>query len=124
MDLNESTISTPDNLIAGASDVIAIPITVASGQGELPRGQLLGKLTAGGFYAKCDSATNPQDGSEVGDVILCDNIDATDEDIVTTGYTIGEFNENAVVFGGTDTADTHRESLRAKGIILRPSVEP
>jgi len=35
----------------------------------------------------------------------------------------GEFNEGALVFGGTDDADTHRATLQGLGIYLRSAVE-
>lgn len=120
MNLVQSVSNSPDNLIAGSLDIIALEITVKAGQGELPRGQLLGKIT-GDDYIKCLSTAN--DGSEAGACILAEDIDATSADVVTTGYFQGEFNENAVLFSAPDTAATHRAALLAKKIVLRGSVE-
>lgn len=44
-------------------------------------------------------------------------------DLVSSAYITGEFNENALTFGGTDTAATHKEALKQKGIILRTPVK-
>lgn len=113
---------TPDNLLAGSNDnYAALPIVVASGSGVLARGTVLGKITASGKYKLVNSANT--DGSQTADVILTETIDATSADITTSGYVQGEFDQNALTFGGTDTADTHRATLRSKGIILRNSVK-
>ena len=122
MGLFESTSSAPDNLIAGYSNVIAIEVTVASGEGILGRGSVLGKITASGLYDLVNSA-GPNDGSRTAAAILAEDIDATDDDVVTTAYFEGEFNEGALVFGGTDDADTHRATLQGLGIYLRSAVE-
>lgn len=121
MSLYESTVNSPDNLIAGYSDVIAIPITVASGEGVLGRGAVLGKITVGGEYALVNTA-GADDGRRTAAAILAEDVDATDADVVTTAYIAGEFNENALDFGGTDDADDHRATLQGLGIILRPAV--
>lgn len=73
-----------------------------------------------GKFKKANSAN--VDGSQEVDCILCEDVDATLAAVVTSAYIEGEFNENAMTFGGADTADTHREALRLKGIILRDSV--
>ena len=118
----ESTVNAPDNLIAGYSDVIAIPITVVSGEGVLGRGSVLGKITESTKYDLVNSAGD-DDGSRTAAAILAEDVDATEADVVTVAYVKGEFNENACVFGGEDTADTHRATLQALGIILRTAVE-
>lgn len=118
--LVEAVSNSPDNLIAGDLQLVAVAITVKAGQGELPRGQLLGQIT-GDDYIKCISTAN--DGSQAGACILAEDIDATTVDVETVGYFSGEFNENAVLYGGADTAATHRAALLAKKIVLRGSVE-
>lgn len=118
----ESTVNSPDNLIAGLSDVIAVEVEIASGEGVLGRGSVLGKITASGLYALVNSA-GEDDGRRTAAAILAEDVDATDENVVTTAYIAGEFNENVLVFGGTDSADDHRSTLQGIGIILRRSVE-
>ncbi len=64
------------------------------------------------------------DGSQNPTRILCDAVDATAADVVTTGYLPkgGEWNERALVFGGADTIATHRDAMKAAGFVLRDSV--
>lgn len=117
----ESVVNTPDNLVAGPADLIPIPITVVSGEGILARGSVLGKVTASGKYALVNSA-GTDDGRRTAAVVLAEDIDATDADAVTVAYDNGEFNENALVFGGTDTVADHKATLEAKKIYARPAV--
>lgn len=53
--------------------------TIASGQGELTVGAVLGVITASGKYAHSDLTAT--DGSEVAKAVLLDNVDATSGDI-------------------------------------------
>jgi Bacteriophage lambda head decoration protein D len=62
------------------------------------------------------------DGSQYPDAVLAKDTDATGGDTTTGVYIAGEFNENALILGTGHTLDTVRESLRAKGIQLLPSV--
>jgi len=118
----ESTVNSPDNLIAGLSDVIPVEVEIVSGEGVLGRGSVLGKITESGLYALVNSAGS-DDGRRTAAAILAEDVDATDEDVVTTAYIAGEFNKNALVFGGTDDADDHLTTLQGLGIILRAGVE-
>lgn len=59
------------------------------------------------------------DGGNIADCILTDSIDTTDDDVVTTAYSTGSFNRDALFFGGTDTADDHEVHLRELGIFLK-----
>jgi hypothetical protein len=61
-------------------------------------------------------------GSQDAECILAEDVDATLAAVTTAGYFTGEFNEAALTFGGADTADLHRDSLRNKGIFLRTTV--
>jgi hypothetical protein len=63
------------------------------------------------------------DGSGVADKVLCEAVDATSADVVSSGYIDGEFNENELIFGGNDTIADHKATLEAKGIILRASAQ-
>lgn len=117
----ESVISSPDNLIAGPSDVIAVEVTIASGAGKLSRGSVLGKITATGLCKIVNSAGN-DDGTKIAYAILAEDVDATSSDVVSSAYVAGEFAEGALTFGGSDTADTHRYAMQSIGLIIRPSV--
>lgn len=115
-----STPYTPDRLVAGNAHLLNTQkITLISGQ-DLSRGALLGKITASGKYTLSLSASS--DGSEVPDMILVEDTDASGGDVVTVAYSRGDFDERAVTFGTAHTADSVRETLRGKGIVLVPSV--
>jgi hypothetical protein len=68
-----------------------------------------------------DSASG--DGSEYPAVILAEDVDATAGTKPAAVYLTGEFNENALAFGGTDTAATHKTALREVGIFLKTNQE-
>jgi hypothetical protein len=114
--------TTPDNLLAGTKHPVDIKgITVLSGQGVLARGTVIGVITASGKGKKVNSAS--VDGSQAADCILTDTIDTTSGDVVTSAYISGEFNREALIFGGSDTAANHEATLRQKGIFLK-DVQP
>ncbi len=88
----------------GSTDFIvgdAFDITVAAGSGKY-------KL----------SLAAAADGSQVPDAILVHDTDATSADKDTVAYKTGWFNERRVTFGTGHTADSVREGLRVKGIML------
>jgi hypothetical protein len=72
---------------------------------------------SGGKALKVDSSKS--DGSEDADCVLTDTIDTTDGDVVTTAYKTGSFNRKALVFGGTDSPETHELHLRELGIYIK-----
>lgn len=110
----------PDQLIAGNSHLLVTqPITLITGQ-NLTRGAVLGKITASGKYNLSLSAA--VDGSEVPDLILAQDADATAADVAAIGYSRGDFIEEKLTIGTGHTADSIREGLRDKGIVLFPSV--
>lgn len=122
MPLQDTTNSpTPDNLFAGTQvqPVVADEVTVASGN-TLTRGTVLGRITASGKVQAVDSAQT--DGSESPYAILAADVDASAADAVAPAYFTGEYNENALTFGGTDTADDHRDACRKLGIFLKTNV--
>lgn len=111
---------TPKNLFAGSvMPFVTDSVVIASGQ-TLSAGAVLGKVTSTGKYALVDSTAS--DGSENPVAILAVDVDASAADVTVPVYLTGEFNEDALTFGGTDTADTHRDALRALGIFLKKVV--
>lgn len=74
-------------------------LTVAAGSGKLK--------------AVDSTAT---DGSDKPVGVLTEDIDAGASDMACVYYETGQFNVNALSFGGTDTIDNHRAALRALGI--------
>lgn len=109
---------TPDALFAGETDdVVAKKIIVLSGAGALPRGAVLGKVTASGKLVLSTAAAN--DGSEVPYAILADDdVDATAADVEAMAYFNGPFNAAALTFGAGHTAASTFDALRDKGIFL------
>lgn len=111
-----SDIFEPDALLAGNTGLLlSKKVTLLSGQ-NLTRGALLGKITANGKYLLSLAAAG--DGSEVPDAVLAEDADASAGDIEALVFYRGDFNQNAMTFGGGHTAATVREGLRSKGISL------
>ena len=96
-------------------------LTIVSGAGVLTRGTVLGVITASGKATKVDSTK--ADGSQTAYAILSSDVDATTADVVAPVYLTGEFNGDAMVFGGTDTITTHKAALRKIGIFIK-SAQP
>ncbi|MBP1924600.1 hypothetical protein J2Z76_000453 [Sedimentibacter acidaminivorans] len=101
-----------DKLFAGDAEVV---IESAMAGATMVRGTVVGKITASGKIKAVDSAA--VDGSKDPYGILADDVAADGDPAVL--YLTGEFNEDAITFGGTDTADTHRLALRNIGIFLK-----
>lgn len=106
----------PDRLFAGEYPRVDRKVTIADSV-ALTRGAVLGRVTADGKYLLVDDTA--VDGSEVADAILAEDADANGQDAEALVYLTGEFNEDALTFGGDDTADDHRQSLRERGIFLK-----
>jgi len=115
---NDYGSTTADNLIAGITHPLDTKsIIVASGQGVLKRGTVIGIITASKKAKKADSTS--ADGSQSANCILTDDIDTTSGDVTTSAYSSGLFNRDALVFGGADTAANHEATLRLNGIFLK-----
>lgn len=113
-------IYTPDNLVANNHEsLIGRKIIVASGQ-NLVRGSVIGKITASGKYALSASAAT--DGSEVPDLILAENADATSADVSALAYARGDFITQALTLGAGHTVASITEGLRIKGITLLTAI--
>jgi hypothetical protein len=52
------------------------------------------------------------DGAQDVYAVLAEDVDASAAAKISVGYTTGDFNENALVFGGTDDIETHRVAMR------------
>lgn len=119
---NEIGSITPDNLMVGDKiPVLLKGITLAKGQGILERGSVIGIVTASGKGKLCVSTAD--DGSQIADAILTDDVDTTDADAAAQCYQSGMFNRKALIFGGSDTAAQHEVKLREKGIFLKDNIE-
>lgn len=110
----------PDRLIAGNAHLLAgRSITVLSGQ-VLVRGAVLGKITASGKYVLSLAAA--ADGSQVPDLILAEDVNATGADASGIAYERGDFSAGALTLGTGHTAASIRDVLRGKGITLITSI--
>lgn len=122
---NSYTSPTPDNLFAGTQvqPVVADEVQLQAGNGVLARGTVLGKITASDQAVAVDSVAT--DGSQTVYAILAEDTDTGDsagDPVAAPGYFTGEYNELYLMFGGTDTADTHRDDARALGIFFKDTV--
>ncbi|MCK7580093.1 MAG: head decoration protein [Chromatiales bacterium] len=115
---------TPDALIAGNADLlVAVPITLAAGP-ALPRGAVLGKVTLSGHYVlseATDTADPPvaiEDGSQVPDLILVEDVPERLTPRPALGYRRGDFQAAQITLGATHTLAAVSETLRAKGLFL------
>ncbi|WP_449246562.1 head decoration protein [Desulfarculus baarsii] len=106
----------PEILLAGGGDYRDRRITVASGQGVLPRGAVLGRITASGKYALSLAAA--EDGSQTPDAVLVEDVDATDADAAALIYYTGDFLESGLTMGEGHDVESIREGLRSKGIFI------
>ena len=61
-------------------------------------------------------------GSSVPYAVLSEDVDASAAAVRSIGYIEGSFNERALIFGGSDTIDDHREAMRDLGMITVPSI--
>jgi hypothetical protein len=107
----------PDQLFAGQFQPVSTPITVASGAAVLPRGTVLGKVTATGKYI--ESLAGAADGSQTPVAILADQADPTGGDVLSGAYLTGEFNSNALTFDASWTVATLTAAMRPYGIFIK-----
>lgn len=105
----------PDNLIAGDFPQNFEKVVVKLGE-NLPRGALLGKITAGGKHVLSDAAAT--DGSQTPRAILVEAVDATAADTEGMVYLSGTFDARSITFGDGHDADSVKDDLRGKGIWL------
>lgn len=111
-----------DNLFGAmpGQDIHIKSVTLKQGSGILKRGTVIGIITATTKGVIVNSTNS--DGSQTANCILTDDVDTTAADVVTTAYATGTFNRAALIFGGTDTADTHATRLRELGIFLKENI--
>lgn len=108
----------PDNLFGGhVAKVVDDSLVVATGQGVLPRGALLGVATATGKAILVDKAAT--DGSEKVYAVLGENVDTAESDVTAAVYLTGEFNENALTVADGNTVAEHKASARFAGIFIK-----
>lgn len=111
---------TPDNLFAGhVQPVVSGSETVLAGN-NLTRGTVLGLITASGKVKAVDDSLS--DGAQNVYAVLAEDCDATSADEVAAVYYTGEYNINALTFGGDDTAADHKVAARNIGLFFKNTV--
>lgn len=110
----------PDQLIAGPLQLVTDNALIASGQGVLARGTILGVVTAIGKYIV--SKQTATDGSQVPSAVLADVVDATSSDANGGIYLQGEFNGNALIFDSSWSLAALKPLLRPLEIYVKTSV--
>ncbi len=109
----------PRNLFAGSEMPKVTEGITLEGQGSdvaLAAGTVLAKKS----NDKCVVVDTAVTGAEVPYAVLAEDIVVlASTDIKAPIYSTGEFNENKLVFGGSDTIDTHRVKLRELGIYAK-----
>ncbi|UHA74470.1 head decoration protein [Paenibacillus sp. 481] len=103
-------------LVVGEYPIVEDGITLKMGR-AYKRGSVLGIITLENKATLVDSIKT--DGSQTAVAILADDVDATLADKVALIYLTGEFNRDELLFGGTDTADKHKQALRNIGIFIK-----
>jgi len=73
-----SSTSSSSEFLASNEGVWRFGVTIASGQGSIVKGEVLGKITASGKYGPYDNAA--VDGRETAVCIAAENVDATSGD--------------------------------------------
>ena len=111
----------PDNQIAGGFPLVTGDGTIFSGQ-NLVRGTGLAKDSGNADKLVVVDSASGTASIQTPVAVLAEDVDASGGDAVAPLYLAGEFNESALAFGGTDTADTHRDALRDLSIFLKKSV--
>lgn len=95
-------------------------VTIVNGAGSLKRGTVLGEITVSGKFTTVNSKNT--DGSQTGNCILADDVDATSADAVGTVFLSGSFNASKLIVGGIDTIDKHEAALRDLNIYVVHSI--
>lgn len=104
---------------------------IKAGSGVVTRGTVVGvssQLAESDLYAGTPVGapvdSTKTDGTQTVYAVLADTaIDATTADARCAVYLEGEFNRDALKFGGTDTVAQHEQALRRIGIITKRVVK-
>jgi hypothetical protein len=117
------TVIAPDGSVVGIAHVgVAfvsdhLNFTIADATDFILGDTFLVTVATGTGKAKIVNSANV-DGSARPEGVLLEDCDASAGDL-GSGYAVtGEYNEDALIFGGSDTKETHRAALRDMGIHL------
>ncbi len=105
----------PNDLLVSDVPVVTRNITVASGQ-NLKRGAVIGNVTASDKYVL--SASAAADGSEIPDLVLAIDCDASAGDVRTSAYAGAAFDSTKLILGAGHTPATVEAAFRKKAAAL------
>ena len=112
-----------DNLFAGSNQLpVSDGETLVNSADTVVRGQVMGKITTGGEWARYKSGNS--DGTEIPRGIAAEAADGTAAAVPVVVYKTGEFNKNALVFDGSDTlTEAVKNQLQDVNIHTKDSVD-
>lgn len=105
-------------LFAGDSFRVTMTVLLKAGA-QYPMGSVLAFDPAEGLFELVDSASETA-ALKVPFAVLAEDVDATDGNKPSIGYVTGEFNQDVLTFGGTDTHSTHLVAARDRGLFFKP----
>lgn len=103
----------PKNILAGGTYTMR-KVTIASGQ-NLTLGSVIGTADEAEWVLSLAASV---DGSEVPDMVLAQDADASDGAVEAMAYETAQVVGSALVLGAGHTIDSIREGLRLKGITI------
>lgn len=112
----------PDQLLYNTDGLRTGEETVLTGQGTLARGTVLARDSGNSDKLVVVDSGSGTVSINTAVAILAKEIDTSSGDVDAPQYYAGEFNEDSLTFGGTDTADTHRDAMRQRGLFIRTPV--
>lgn len=122
----------PDNLIDISRPARTDIYKIAKKSGDLKRGQVLGLVTSTpssegekatvGTLKPCVSTS--EDGSQVPFAVLAEDLaEDTANDMPASVFIEGTFNSKQLIFGGSDTAATHKAAAKNANLYFTDFVE-
>ena len=102
-------------ILAGDFPKVTEAVTLKAGAKYL-LGSVLGK-DASGVCALVDSSKS--NGTQVPYAVLAEDVDATAANAVGASWLTGEFERDRLIFGGTDTWQTHEKAARDVSIFFK-----
>lgn len=117
MALSERYTYSEHPLVVGTYQTVNEPEMVASGQGILPAGAILGRITASGEWVL--SMAGASDGSQIPRGVLGVELDATTSAVIGPVFKAGVFNPNALIFGTGHTEASVKSAWEGMPLFVR-----
>lgn len=113
---------TPDRLLYNVDGLRTGEETLLGNQGTLTRGTVLARDSTNNDKLVPVDSSSGTNSITIPVAILAHDTDTSNGDIAAPLYYAGEFNEDQLTFGGSDTIATHRDSMRQRGLFTRSPV--